>query len=152
MEHALEGAPILDVTRALAGPYGSMILTDLGAEIVKIERPGSRMQLAGPYHHKGMGAYYMSVTEFDSTGPYRDRPTFDITVQALGTAWPSPGIPTNRRCATVSRRPTRGRECSRPSVSWGHSAPATAPDRASGEDQPPTDGFYHALLALEVWP
>jgi len=129
-----------------------MILTGLGAEVVKMEKPGSWMQLAGPYHHKGVGACYISVTGFDSTGPYRNRPAFDITVQAPGAAWPSPGIPTNRRCATVSRCPTRGLGCSRPSVSWRHSAPATTPDRASGEDQPPTDGFYHALLALEVWP
>ncbi len=42
METALANVRILDLTRALAGPFGAMILGDLGAEIIKIEAVGSK--------------------------------------------------------------------------------------------------------------
>jgi crotonobetainyl-CoA:carnitine CoA-transferase CaiB-like acyl-CoA transferase len=144
MEKALANVRIIDLTRALAGPYGSMILGDLGAEIIKIEAVGSNRMNSGGTAFKGQDAYNMSINRskksitldtrtekgreifydlvkisdvvfdnfrpgvlerlkmdyetlkkinpriiscsisgFGSSGPYRDRPAYDVVIQAL---------------------------------------------------------------------
>jgi crotonobetainyl-CoA:carnitine CoA-transferase CaiB-like acyl-CoA transferase len=42
MAGALEGIKVLDLTRIYSGPFSSLLLKDLGAEIIKVEIPGSR--------------------------------------------------------------------------------------------------------------
>jgi CoA:oxalate CoA-transferase len=59
---ALSDLKVLDLTRVLAGPYATMILADLGAEIIKIEQPekGDDARAYGPYVN-GESAYFMSL-------------------------------------------------------------------------------------------
>lgn len=57
----LEGIKILDLTRVLAGPTCTMILGDLGAEIIKIENPltGDETRTWGPPFQNEISAYYL---------------------------------------------------------------------------------------------
>lgn len=63
----LEGIKVLDLTHMLSGPYGTMLLTDLGASTIKVEPPGSgegtRALLATDedYSRHGMGAYFLTL-------------------------------------------------------------------------------------------
>ena len=63
MVRPLEGIKILDLSRALAGPYCSMMLADMGAEVIKVEMPGrgDDSRAWGPPFLKGESAYFMSV-------------------------------------------------------------------------------------------
>ncbi|GAA2913474.1 hypothetical protein GCM10011428_30440 [Streptomyces violaceus] len=61
---ALDGLRIADFSRVLAGPYATMLLADLGADVVKIERPGvgdDTRAWRPPADHEGTSTYYLSV-------------------------------------------------------------------------------------------
>jgi crotonobetainyl-CoA:carnitine CoA-transferase CaiB-like acyl-CoA transferase len=149
MSLPLSGITVLDLTHVLAGPFCTQIMGDLGAEVIKIERPGVGDQTRRMPPHfigkKKQSAYFLainrnkksltldlkspegkkifyeltkkadvvinnftpgtmeklglgyetlkkinpgivwaSITGYGLTGPYRDRPTYDIIVQAVG--------------------------------------------------------------------
>src|SRR5438094_13963 len=67
LQGLLEGVRVLDASRVLAGPFCGQVLGDLGAEVVKVERPGSgdETRAWGPPFAGGEGpgrlsAYYLS--------------------------------------------------------------------------------------------
>jgi len=59
----LTGIKVVDMTEALAGPYCGMLLGDLGADVVKVERPGDGDQARtwGPPFLEGESAYFLGV-------------------------------------------------------------------------------------------
>ncbi len=143
---ALEGIMVVDFTRILSGPYCTMVLADLGARVIKIERAGAGddsrqfppvvagtssyfasvnrgkeslgLDLSDPVDlavvrriiteadvlvenfrpgvmsRLGLGyedaarlnprLVYASISGFGQDGPYRDRPAYDMVVQAMG--------------------------------------------------------------------
>lgn len=64
MNPPLAGIKIADFSRVLAGPYATMLLADLGAEVIKVERPGSGDDTRGwgpPFDSNGDSTYFLSV-------------------------------------------------------------------------------------------
>lgn len=147
MERPLTGIRVLDLSQFLAGPYGSMILGDLGADVLKIEIPGKGdgSREMPPHFIHGQSGYFLSmnrskksmtlnlksdaglqifydlvrqsdvvydnfrpgilerlridydtlktinprmisasVSGYGQTGPLKDRPAFDLVMQAMG--------------------------------------------------------------------
>jgi crotonobetainyl-CoA:carnitine CoA-transferase CaiB-like acyl-CoA transferase len=63
MTGVLDDVRVLDVTQAMAGPYCAMLLGDLGADVIKIEKPGSGDQARGwgPPFLQTESAYYLTA-------------------------------------------------------------------------------------------
>jgi formyl-CoA transferase len=63
MMQPLDDIRVIDLTRVLAGPYCTMLLADLGAEVIKVEQPGrgDDTRQWGPPFAAGESAYYLSI-------------------------------------------------------------------------------------------
>src|SRR5918999_399042 len=63
MSGPLDGLIVADFSRVLAGPYASMLLGDLGADVIKIERPGTGddTRAWGPPWRDGVSTYFLGL-------------------------------------------------------------------------------------------
>ena len=64
MTELLNDVKVLDLSRVLAGPLCTMMLGDLGAQVIKVERPATGDENRGwgpPFDQRGESAYYLSV-------------------------------------------------------------------------------------------
>jgi crotonobetainyl-CoA:carnitine CoA-transferase CaiB-like acyl-CoA transferase len=111
-----EGVRVLDLSRMLAGPYGSMLLADLGAEVIKIEDPagGDPMRVMGPPFLDRAGhesAYFLSINRnkksvvLDLERP-EGRAVFLDLCRAADVVWENfrPGVMARLGCAPESLR------------------------------------------------
>jgi crotonobetainyl-CoA:carnitine CoA-transferase CaiB-like acyl-CoA transferase len=98
----LDGVRVLDLSRMLAGPYGTLLLGDMGAEVIKIEDPdgGDPMRVMGPpFLPNGESAYFLAVNRnkksvaLDLTKP-AGRDVFLDLVRSADVVWENfrPGI------------------------------------------------------------
>ena len=70
MTGPLDGIVVADFSRVLAGPYATMLLADLGAEVIKVERPGhgdDTRAWGPPYTDRGQSTYFAGVNRNKST-------------------------------------------------------------------------------------
>jgi formyl-CoA transferase len=80
----LDNIRILDITRALAGPYCTMMLGDLGADVVKVERPGSGDETRGwgpPFVGKPYGPYPGESAYFIAAN--RNKRSITVNIQTM---------------------------------------------------------------------
>lgn len=59
----LDGVRVIDLTTSIAGPYATMLLADMGAEVIKVERPdgGDDARAWGPPFRQGQSLWFLSV-------------------------------------------------------------------------------------------
>ena len=82
---ALQGIRVLDLTRVLAGPWCTQVLADLGAEVIKVERPGTGDDTRGwgpPFLRDGAGEDTAESAYFLCTNRNKRSLTVDIAQPA----------------------------------------------------------------------
>jgi crotonobetainyl-CoA:carnitine CoA-transferase CaiB-like acyl-CoA transferase len=103
-----EGVRVLDLSRMLAGPYGSMLMGDLGAEVIKIEEPDGAdpmRQMGPPFLPNGESAYFLAINRnkkslaLDLTRPEGRQVFYDL-VRVSDVVWDNfrPGIMAKLEC------------------------------------------------------
>ena len=70
MSQILDGIQVLDFGRYIAGPFCATLLGDLGAQVIRVEKPkGGEDRYTVPVTSEGEGAYFMPVSYTHLTLP-----------------------------------------------------------------------------------
>ncbi|GAA5120289.1 enoyl-CoA hydratase [Pseudonocardia adelaidensis] len=204
-EGALAGMTVLDLTQVMAGPFCTMILADLGADVVKVENPESGDQTRSSFAHPGAfralnrnkrsvtldlksdagratfhelarsadvvvenwrpgvaaklgvdyetlrplnpGLIYASVSGFGQTGPYADRPGYDLIAQAMAGVMSVTGEPGDRPVKSGIPLADLGAGLF---TAVGVLA-AWASRQRTGQGQYVETSLFEAAVALSVW-
>jgi crotonobetainyl-CoA:carnitine CoA-transferase CaiB-like acyl-CoA transferase len=102
----LSGVKVLDLSRVLAGPLCTMMLGDLGASVVKVERPDGGDETRGwgpPFTAAGESAYYLSVNR-NKLGITADLATVDDVALLRELATTADVVVENFRPGALERR------------------------------------------------
>lgn len=208
---ALHGLRVIDLTQVMAGPFCTMLLADLGADVIKVENPGSGDQTRQSWGYAVKGTdslpflalnrnkrsicldlkadadrasfyeligtadvvienwrpgvaarlgvdyetlsainpalIYASISGFGQTGPYADRPGYDLIAQAMTGVMSVTGEPDGRpvKCGLPVGDLGAGMLCATGILA------AYAARQRTGEGQYLETSLYDALLALSVW-
>jgi crotonobetainyl-CoA:carnitine CoA-transferase CaiB-like acyl-CoA transferase len=90
MPAALEGIRVLDLTQIMAGPFCTMLLADLGAEVIKIENPrggDDSRRMAPPYYHGESAAFIaMNRNKYGLAVDIRTAPGKEVLWRLIETA------------------------------------------------------------------
>ncbi|WP_324243394.1 enoyl-CoA hydratase [Pseudonocardia sp.] len=204
-EGALAGMTVLDLTQVMAGPFCTMILADLGADVIKVENPESGDQTRSAMAHPGAfhalnrnkrsitldlksdagratfhelarsadvvvenwrpgvaaklgvdyealrplnpGLIYASVSGFGQTGPYADRPGYDLIAQAMSGVMSVTGEPGDRPVKSGIPLADLGAGLF---TAVGILA-AWAARQRTGQGQYVETSLFEAAVALSVW-
>ena len=86
-EGALSGLRVIDLTRVLAGPFCTMMLADMGAEVIKVEEPGKGddSRHFAPFRN-GESAYYMNLNRNKKGVTLNLKKGRDIFIELIRTA------------------------------------------------------------------
>jgi len=207
----LDGVRVLDISQVMAGPYACMLLADMGADVIKIEPPGTGDQTRGAMGFKmkgpdslgflnmnrnkrsvalnlkseagrkvllqlakdadilienyrpgamkrlGLGyedlkainprLVYTSISGFGQTGPWADRPGFDLMAQAMSGVMSVTGYPGGP--PVKAGVPVADIGCALFAIYGTLSAYIGA--KASGEGQYIDAALFDAAMAFSVW-
>jgi crotonobetainyl-CoA:carnitine CoA-transferase CaiB-like acyl-CoA transferase len=116
----LAGLRVLDLTQFLSGPYGTMILADLGADVIKLEPPEGELSRTIPPHFVGTDSvYYLSVNR-NKRSVAADLKTPEGLALARSLALAADVVVENNRPGVLARLGLDYEEMSRakPSLVW----------------------------------
>src|SRR5256885_6451764 len=87
----LDGINVVDLSRVLAGPLCTMLLGDMGANVIKVERPergDDTRQWGPPFDERGESAYYLSVNrnKLSLAADLRDAGDRKLVLELMGSA------------------------------------------------------------------